>query len=83
MSLREQKPYSLNTSNMAQDSIPTPAPEKKWFQSWTVWFNVAVLVLTSVNEFAKVLPIPAELVTLALTVGNLLLRIKTTLPVKF
>lgn len=68
---------------MATLQKDTAQVEKKWFQSWTVWFNVAILVLTSVNEFAKILPIPPEYVTLALTVGNLLLRIKTSLPVKF
>ena len=73
-------PYKHLMTTLKNDSV---AVEKKWYKSLTVWFNVAILILTSVNEFAKILPIPPEYVTLALTVGNLLLRIKTSLPVKF
>lgn len=57
--------------------------EKKWYKSLTIWFNVVIIVLASINEFAKIIPIPPEYVILAQTIGNLLLRIKTSLPVKF
>lgn len=62
-------------------AVPTEA--KPWYKSWTVWFNVAILILGTVNEFAKIIPISPEIVASAAALGNLLLRIKTVMPVKF
>lgn len=50
---------------------------KKWYQSWTVWFNVAMLAIDVTNQLAQIVPIPAGTVTALATVGNILLRLKT------
>ena len=55
---------------------------KKWYQSWTVWFNVALLVVDFVNSLAQIIPIPAGVLSYVVLVGNLLLRFKTTTALK-
>lgn len=55
---------------------------KKWYQSWTVWFNIAMLVITAVNEFNQIVPLPLEVMTFFTVCGNLLLRFKTVTGIK-
>ena len=50
---------------------------KKWYQSWTVWFNLALFIVTTINELAKIVPIPASIIADVALVGNFLLRFKT------
>ncbi|MEF3692227.1 MAG: hypothetical protein V3574_04215 [Candidatus Moraniibacteriota bacterium] len=56
---------------------------KKWYQSWTVWFNVAMLAVATINELAQIVPISAEFLSIVAVIGNLLLRIKTTQEIYF
>lgn len=51
--------------------------EKKWYKSWTVWFNVAVLLVGFIGELSMVVPIPSEIMVAVAAFGNLLLRVKT------
>lgn len=55
---------------------------KKWYQSWTIWFNVALLAVGFVNELALIIPLPAELLTMVASAGNILLRFKTVASIK-
>lgn len=56
--------------------------EKKWYQSWTVWFNVALLLVGFVSEVGKVVPIPADVLAGVASIGNILLRFKTATALK-
>lgn len=51
---------------------------KKWYKSWTVWFNLLVLALGSANDIAKIVPIPTDYAIKAVVLGNLLLRVFKT-----
>ncbi len=55
---------------------------KKWYQSWTVWFNLVLLLVETVNQLSGIVPIPAGFVAFIGVVGNLAFRFKTTLPIK-
>ena len=51
----------------------------KVWQSWTVWFNIAMLIVAFVPQVNAVFPLPAGFVEMVAMVGNLLLRVyKTT-----
>jgi hypothetical protein len=53
---------------------------KKWYTSWTLWFNGLVAAgVTFANSVGQ--PIPEELVAAILTIGNAALRFKTKGPV--
>jgi len=56
---------------------------KKWYESWTVWFNIAILAIATINELAKIVPISAEVMGMVGVIGNLLLRIKTETGIYF
>lgn len=53
---------------------------KPWYQSKTLWFNIASLVvaLTALPEFGAL--VPAEAVALIAVLGNLALRLLTDQP---
>lgn len=51
---------------------------KKWYQSWTVWFNLALVAVDVINQLAQIVPIPPGFIALVGGFGNLLLRFKTT-----
>lgn len=53
---------------------------KIWYKSWTIWFNLVVIVLDAINAVAGIIPIPAGVMSYVTTIGNLLLRFKTTKP---
>ena len=55
---------------------------KKWYNSWTIWFNLILLAVDVVNQLANIVPIPAGFITFVGTIGNLALRYKTSLPIK-
>ena len=54
---------------------------KKWYKSWTIWANVALIVIDAVNQMAGIMPIPPAVITSIGVVGNILLRFKTDSPV--
>ena len=54
---------------------------KAWYTSWTVWFNVALLIVTTINGLAQIVPISPTVIAYVAAVGNFLLRFKTLLPV--
>jgi len=56
--------------------------EKKWYKSWTLWFNVAVLMVTFITELGKIVPIPTEFLVAVTSIGNMLLRIRTVTGLK-
>lgn len=56
---------------------------KKWYQSWTVWFNIGLLAVATINEVAQIIPMSAEFLSVVAVIGNLLLRIKTTSEIYF
>ena len=51
---------------------------KKWYQSWTVWFNIILLGVDFMNSLAQFVPIPPGVLASVAMVGNILLRFKTT-----
>lgn len=55
---------------------------KKWYLSWTIWFNILLLLIDTVNALNQIVPLPAGFLTSVGIVGNLLLRFKTTQGVK-
>lgn len=55
---------------------------KQWYKSSTVWFNLAFILAAAINEAIKAIDIPAEQVTVLLSITNLILRFKTVLPIK-
>ena len=57
--------------------------QKKWYQSWTIWFNIIMLAIATVNDLAGIFPIPKEFLINLTIVGNILLRIKTTMGIIF
>jgi len=52
---------------------------KKWYQSITIWFNVALLLVAFVPELNKVVALPSQVLEIVALVGNLLLRFKTVM----
>lgn len=49
--------------------------------SWTFWFNLLASVYVLLDQSGVIKGIPAPWDALAVTVGNILLRFKTTVPV--
>lgn len=52
--------------------------EKKWYQSYTIWFNLVLLALDVINQLSQIIPLPVGFLTTVGILGNLLLRIKTS-----
>lgn len=50
---------------------------KALMKSWTVWFNVLLILTEAVNQLSGVLALPPGWVLQVAALGNLLLRIKT------
>lgn len=50
---------------------------KSWWKSKTLWFNLIVLLMGSVQLYADTYPVPPEVLGLILGIGNLLLRFVT------
>ncbi len=51
---------------------------KNWFQSRTIWFNVVGLVVVILEYLGTInLPVNPEILTIALTVCNAILRFRT------
>lgn len=59
---------------MAEEQVRT----KKWYQSLTIWFNLALLLVDFINQLAQIIPIPPGIISFVALVGNFLLRLKTT-----
>jgi hypothetical protein len=55
---------------------------KKWYQSWTVWFNLIGIFVDAVNSVAQIVPIPAGFLTYVILLGNIALRLKTVTGIK-
>ena len=51
---------------------------KPWFKSWTIWFNIVLLLVSLITGLADIIPLPAQFVAIIVLVGNLALRFKTT-----
>ena len=51
---------------------------KPIIKSWTIWFNLAMLAITTINELAKIVPISPEFMGYVTIAGNILLRFRTT-----
>ena len=51
---------------------------KQWYQSWTIWFNIIIVIATTINELAQIVPIDPRLIEGVTLIGNVMLRFKTT-----
>ena len=51
---------------------------KKWYKSWTVWFNLALALIAFVQQVAVDVPLPPEFLVYLAVAGNFLLRFKTS-----
>lgn len=51
---------------------------KNWYESWTVWFNLALLAVSVIQQLSQIIPLPPQVLLDVAFVGNLLLRFKTT-----
>lgn len=51
---------------------------KKWYKSWTIWFNLALLAVEVIGQINLIVPLPPELIVWAGLAGNFLLRFKTS-----
>jgi len=51
---------------------------KKWYQSWTVWFNLGLLTVATINELSQIIPISSDFLANVAIIGNIILRLKTT-----
>ena len=51
---------------------------KPWYFSWTIWFNVLILLLVFLNSVSAFIPFPTSFVMEMTALLNLLLRLKTT-----
>lgn len=51
--------------------------KKVWYKSYTVWFNVALIVIGAITQLAEFIPIPPQVLVYVGMFGNLLLRLKT------
>ena len=56
---------------------------KKWYYSWTVWFNIVVLVVAFLSQLAEIIPLSPAFLSGLGVVGNLILRLKTDTGIKF
>jgi len=54
---------------------------KKWYESWTVWFNLALFAIATINELSAIIPISTTVLANVAIIGNILLRFKTTMEV--
>jgi hypothetical protein len=57
--------------------------QKQWYKSWTVWFNIGLLLITMINELSKIVPLSPEFMGYVGVLGNLLLRYKTTVGITY
>lgn len=55
---------------------------KKWYLSWTVWFNIALLAVATINQFNEIVPLSPVFLGYVGVIGNFLLRFKTTVGIK-
>lgn len=51
---------------------------KYWYKSWTVWFNIILILTATVQEISKMVPLPPEFLVYITLLGNLILRIVKT-----
>lgn len=51
---------------------------KKWYLSWTVWFNIALLAVEVAGQLNAIVPLPSEFMVAIAGIGNFLLRFKTS-----
>lgn len=51
---------------------------KKWYQSYTVWFNVILILIATITELGNIIPIPQDILVWFASLGNFILRFKTT-----
>ena len=54
---------------------------KSWYQSWTVWFNLALIVISTINSMATFIPFGAKFLAVVALIGNILLRFKSNQPI--
>ena len=58
---------------------------KKWYQSKVFWFNLLGLLTSIFGEVTKIIPLSPTVITyftLIMTVGNILLRFFTEVPIE-
>ncbi|HBI17138.1 MAG TPA: hypothetical protein DDY52_03245 [Candidatus Moranbacteria bacterium] len=55
--------------------------QKKWYQSWTIWFNVGLFAIATINELSTIIPISTTILANVAITGNILLRFKTTVEI--
>jgi Mg2+/citrate symporter len=51
--------------------------KKPFYKSWTVWFNVILILVDAINQISQFVPMPAGFLTMVGALGNLVLRFKT------
>jgi len=78
---------------MGQPTVTTPVTSAKvFYKSWTIWFNVLSFLLVILNQALPIAPSlihdagtaknVGDLISAIIVVVNVLLRFKTTNPVK-
>lgn len=75
--------YTLGTYHSKQYSFMTTKlhGSKEWYRSKTLWYNVIVLIMGVFQLVSGIYVVPQEMLTLALGLGNLLLRFLTAGPI--
>lgn len=53
-----------------------------WWKSKTLWFNIITVGLAILQLVPGIYPVPPEVLTFVLGVGNILLRLVTVGPIK-
>ncbi len=55
--------------------------KKSISSSWTVWFNVILIIIGAITQISQTIYIDPEVMTYIATFGNIILRLKTTQPI--
>ena len=54
---------------------------KKWYQSWTIWANLAIVIIEGLNQINQFIALPPGFMVTLATGLNVLLRFKTNKPI--
>jgi hypothetical protein len=55
---------------------------KPWYQSLTIWFNFALLLIAFLTQVFTLFPVDPKYIALVTLIGNTLLRFKTTIAIE-
>lgn len=50
---------------------------KPWYKSWTIWLNIAIVIVSAIAEVMQLIPTAAAYVVGVTNLLNILLRFKT------